>query len=141
MNNEWFIIKDLDGLINSARALIFNNFGKKESIDDPDIASLSVPLHDQEELDKILSFEESKIIITNLAKKQKNKKSLSVRYLIDDEIFEKIVYSLNDRMVSNILNGLVNKGMVETAYDNEIDDFVFWVKDDVKNQIKKPETD
>ena len=26
-------------------------------------------------------------------------------------------------------------------FKNEIDDFVFWVKDDVKNQIKKPETD
>jgi len=141
MNNEWLIIKDLDGLINSARALIFNNFGKTEPIDDSDVGSLSVPLDSQEELDKILSFEESKIIVTNLAKKQKNKKSFLVRYLINDEIFEKIVYSLNDRMVSNILNGLVNKGMIETAYDNEIDDFVFWVKDDVKNQIEKPETD
>ena len=41
---------------------------------------------------------------------------------------------------SKILNGLVNKGLVETAYDSESNDFIFWVKDDNKKE-EKPETD
>jgi hypothetical protein len=32
-------------------------------------------------------------------------------------------------MTSNLLNGLVNRGLVETAYDDEAEDFVFWVKE------------
>ena len=40
-------------------------------------------------------------------------------------------------MISNILSGLVNKGLVDTAYDSQSNDFVFWVKED---DTKKPET-
>jgi hypothetical protein len=42
-------------------------------------------------------------------------------------------------MVSNILNSLVNKGLVETAYDAEANDFIFWVSDE--NKKENPETD
>lgn len=139
-NDEWFIIKDLDGLINSARALVFNNFGDGNSKAEPEITSMIVAPEDQEELDKILSFDESKIIVNTLVKKQKHKLTSNIRYMINDSIFEKIIYSLNDRMVSNILNGLVNKGIVETAYDNETNDFVFWIKDEYKNK-ESSETD
>ncbi len=31
MNNEWFVIKDLNGFINSSRILVFNNFGTKSN--------------------------------------------------------------------------------------------------------------
>jgi hypothetical protein len=45
----------------------------------------------------------------------------------------------NDQPHSNsfntsILNGLVNRGIVDTAYDSDIDDFVFWVKDKDSNK-------
>jgi hypothetical protein len=35
INDEWFIIKDLDGFIEASRALVFNNFGtnQKEGMD------------------------------------------------------------------------------------------------------------
>ena len=55
-------------------------------------------------------------------------------------MFADIVHKLNDRMVSNIISGLVQKGLVETAFDNEVNDFVFWVKND-ENEKEKPETD
>jgi hypothetical protein len=42
-------------------------------------------------------------------------------------------------MVSNMLNNLVNKGMIETGYDDETNDFIFWIKDENENQA--PETD
>lgn len=47
-----------------------------------------------------------------------------------------IITALNDRLVSNILNSLVNKGLIETAYDDSRNDFVFWVKDNDKNNKK-----
>ena len=49
---------------------------------------------------------------------------------MNDKMFLAIIESLNERMVSNLLNSLVNKGLVETAYDDEDDDFIFWVKED-----------
>lgn len=140
-NDEWFVIKDLEGFINSTRALIFNTFGKQQSATKSDPITLKVEKEDVDELNKVLSFDESSIIIKGYLKKQKNKISKNVRYIINDKIFIQMLESLNDRMVSNMLNSLVNKGLVETAYDSESDDFIFWIKDDVKKQIEKPETD
>jgi hypothetical protein len=138
MNNEWFIIKDLDGFINSSRALVFNNFGTKS--EDSDSLSLQIDELDQTELDSVLSFEESKVIVSDHVKKQKHKLNQDIRYTLNEKIFLDIITSLNDRMVSNILNSLVNKGFVETGYDEESNDFVFWVSDEYKKK-EKPETD
>jgi hypothetical protein len=44
-------------------------------------------------------------------------------------------------MVSNLLNNLVNKGVIETGFDSDSNDFVFWIKDNDKNKTEKPETD
>jgi hypothetical protein len=140
-NDEWFVIKDLEGFINSTRALIFNTFGKQQSAIESDPIVLNIDKEDIDELNKVLSFDESFVIIKGYLKKQQNKISKNIRYIINDKIFIEMIESLNDRMVSNMLNSLVNKGLVETAYDSESDDFIFWVKDDVKKQIEKPETD
>jgi hypothetical protein len=138
-NDEWFIIKDLDGFINSSRALVFNNFGSnKDSTDD---LKLEINKEDQDELNNILSFDESRIILMSLIKKQKNKKTNDIRYVVNDELFMTIVESLNDRMVSNLLNKLVNKGVIETGFDSDSNDFVFWIKDNDKNKTEKPATD
>ncbi len=137
-NNEWFIIKDIDELTNSARALVFNSFGKndnsgtKEEADSIDDLLLEVDPKDQKELDEILSYSESLIIVKQHIKKQINKKNDNIRYIMNNDMFVTIIESLNDRMVSNLLNSLVNRGLVETAYDAEENDFVFWVKDDIK---------
>ncbi len=139
MNDEWFVVQDLDGLINSTRALIFNNFGK--NTDETDNLSMSVDDTDREELDSLLSFEESKIIVLNHLKKQKHKTKFKRRYLLNDKLYLDIVCSLNDRMVSNVLNSLVNKGLVESAYDNESNDFVFWINNNDQKSKELPETD
>jgi hypothetical protein len=77
MNEEWFIVKDIDGLINSSRALVFNSFGKDNENDDEDSDTLDYHISDKdkEEFDRVLSFEESKTIIMNMLKKQQNKKT------------------------------------------------------------------
>jgi hypothetical protein len=135
-NSDWFIVKDIDELTNSARAIVFNNFGKKstseskEATDSVDDLLLEVDPKDQKELDETLSYSESLIIVKQHIKKQIHKKTDKIRYIMNDKMFLAIIESLNERMVSNLLNSLVNKGLVETAYDDEDDDFIFWVKED-----------
>jgi len=150
INEEWFIINDIDDLTNSVRALVFNNFGKN---DEPEVQEkkdslvnnlvFEVDPTEQKELDSVLSYSESLIIVKQHIKKQIHKKTDTIRYVMNNDMFLQIIESLNSRMVSNLLNSLVNRGLVETAYDAEDDDFIFWVKDDDddKNTNKESEAD
>lgn len=143
MNNDEssFVVKDFHGFVDSARSLVFNSFGKNTE-NDTDELSIKINESEQNELDRILSFEESSVICKEFLQKQTNKKTNRVRYIVNDDIFMSIIESLNDRMTSNILNDLVRKGLVETGYDSESNDFIFWIKDDnQKPEKEKPETD
>lgn len=137
MYNNWFVIKNFSEFVEASRKLVFNNFGSKLD-DDPSVETMLVDLsiEDQKELDIVLSYNESATIVKSFIKKQKNKKTKESRYLVDEESYMLIITSLNDRLVSNVLNSLVNKGLVETAYDDKCNDFVFWVKDNDKNNKK-----
>jgi hypothetical protein len=138
---EWYIVEDLDGFVDSVRFLVFNSFGEASDTDtDVEKQMYTVNPSEKEECEKVLSHEEAKIIVKALIKKQKNK-SQQHRYTLTETIFANIVNALNERMTSNILNGLVNKGLVESAFDSETNDFIFWIKDDNKNNTEKPETD
>jgi hypothetical protein len=139
-NEDWFIIKDFQGFIEATRALVFNSFGSEQGDKNKDDFMLSVTNKDKQEIDNILSYDESLTIVVGFLKKEKNKTTSKIRYLVNDDAYMKIIYALNDRMTSNILNGLVNKGIVETAYDDESNDFIFWIKDK-DNDNQKPKTD
>jgi DNA-binding HxlR family transcriptional regulator len=137
--SEWFIVNDIVEFTDKARAIVYNNFGEwKDNTDEP-IGIEDVSLDEQDDFNKVLSHEESLVIIKQLVKKEKHKKTKKVRYILNDEIFSQIIYDLNTRMVSNILNSLVQKGLVESAFDSEINDFVFWTKENT--DFEKPETD
>ena len=136
MNNE-YVIKDLEEFVLSSRALVFNNFGKDQNKPTKDILQ-DVKAEELEEFNQVLSQEESIIIAKSICRKQVNKKTNARRYVITDELFMQMIMLFNDRMVSNMLNGLVNKGLLETAFDTESNDFIFWIKDEHK---EKPETD
>jgi predicted transcriptional regulator len=99
-----------------------------------------VAQNEKAEFDKVLSHQESLVIVKENLKRERNKITKKIRYILNDDIFAEIVYKLNDRMVSNIISGLVQKGLVETAFDEEANDFVFWVKND-QEEKEKPETD
>lgn len=127
INNDWFIVKDLNGFIDSARIIVFNHFGNQS--DDSDSLSITIDETEKEELNSLLSFNESETIVLGLLKKQKHKTIKSkFRYICNEKIFMDIIISLNDRIVSNVLNNLVNKGLVDVGYDEKTNDFVFWVK-------------
>lgn len=138
MSEKWYVVPDLNNFTDKARAIVYNNFGMWQDNDELDLLIDDIKDQDQEEFNKVLSHQESLVIIKELVKKQKNKKTKKIRYTLNDTIFADIVYKLNDRMVSNIVNGLVQRGLVESAFDSDANDFVFWIKE---NETEKPETD
>jgi len=143
-NDQWFFINDFDDFVDHSRSLVFKFFGAVNAVaDDSMTASLSQMNKDEiEEMDKTLTHEESAIIIKQHARKQINKKTKQVRYCLTDKILQSIIEDLNSRMISNILNALVNKGVLYSAYDDDQNDFIFWVKeDDDTKSNQKPETD
>lgn len=135
---NWYVVTNLDDFVTTARKLVFNAFGNSQNSNPEELISISP--QDQQEFDAVLTQEESMIIAKNLLKKQSNKKTKEERYLINDELMTEIIESLNSRMVSNILSSLVNRGVLESAYDNESNDFIFWIKNCNENK-ENPESD
>jgi hypothetical protein len=136
-NDQWFFISDFDNFVDHSRSLVFKFFGEVNNIaDDSMTASLAKLSHEEiKEMDETLTHEESAIIIKNYAKQQINRKTKQIRYCLTDQLLQSIIEDLNSRMVSNILNSLVNKGILDSAYDDEQNDFIFWVKE----EKQKPE--
>jgi DNA-binding HxlR family transcriptional regulator len=126
-----YIINDINAFVESTRTLVFNSFGKVSDDETNDIDTMLEEVKDEhkEEFDSVLSHEESHLIIKNYIKIQKNKTTNSIRYILTDDMFMKIIECLNERMVSNMLRELVKKGFLETAFDEESNDFIFWTKD------------
>ena len=129
-DDEWFVVKDVEGFIQSARTLVYNNFGDWDKSEDDIVDSMIAKPEDEAEFNQLLTQEESAVIVKNALKKQRNKTTNTIRYLVCDSLFYEILNQLNDRMVSNTIGSLVQKGLVESAYDDEIDDFVFWVNEE-----------
>jgi len=142
-NDQWFFINDFDDFVDHSRSLVFKFFGAVNEVADDSMTSSISQMSKKEltEMDKTLTHDESAIIIKNHARKQINKKTKEVRYCLTDKLLQSIIEDLNNRMISNILNSLVNKGVLDSAYDSDQNDFIFWVKDDDETQNKKSETD
>jgi hypothetical protein len=143
MKNEQYIIDDLEEFTLSARRLVFNGFGKG-IVEDPDEFTDLMKEQTQElteEMNEVLTQKESLIIVKNLAIEQKHKHKNISRFIIDEKIFSQIIEEMNGRLVSNLLASLASKGLVESAYDEKLDDFVFWVNEDEENEDTNPETD
>jgi RecA/RadA recombinase len=142
-DDNWFLINDFDQFVDHTRSLVFKFFGEtNKSMDDAIAESLSrMSAEEISEMNETLTHSESVIIIKNHVRKQINKKTKTIRYSITDKILYAIIEELNSRMISNILGALVNKGVLDSAFDSEKNDFIFWVKDDNEKENKKPEAD
>lgn len=135
---EQYIINNLDEFAEQARLIVFTNFGEDESVDQKDVGLIKeLSVEEHKEMDGLISNQECKTIIVSLAKKQTNKKTKEERFIISEKIFIQIIESINSRLVSNILAGLIKKGLIESAYDDKLNDFVFWVKDDENTKNNK----
>lgn len=140
MSKRWFIIEDLDKFVESTRVIIFDGFGNKEKNSENIANKLSdLSKEDQDELNEVLTQNECLIMSKEFIKTQKNKVTNKTRMILDNRSYMKMIETFNSRMVGNMLNGLVNRGLLESAFDEESNDFIFWVKDDTNKD--KPETD
>ena len=105
---DLFVINDIVNFVNYSRSLIFYAFGKSEeecnTSDTDDVLSQAYNLsnEEKEELESVLSFDESFLIIKNLVKQQKNKHTNKVRFVLTGDCYKEILVALNERMTSNI---------------------------------------
>lgn len=138
-NEHWYKINDLEGFINHARQLVFSSFDKINSDAQDDLTSTLSNLgpKDQEELDRVLTYDECLIMAKNHIKIKISKKTKKENYYVNDLILSEMLESFNSRMVSNILSKLVSDGLLETAFDSDKNDFIFWIKDDPENKKSK----
>lgn len=130
-NNKWLEVVNLDKLVNFSRRLIFYNFDDEhKDIDDKDFLKKIENIKDSDsiEMDTILPFEEAKAILKSIIFSKRHKKTKKIKYFMRDSDYDDVLIQLNRRMVSNIVMGLVKKGVLESAFDDEKNDFVFWVK-------------
>ncbi len=140
---ETFIVDDLTKLVEATRVLVFDNFGKTNEEGEDELSFLITDLGSDEidELNDVLTQEECMIIAQSFMKPQINKRTKKIRYIMTNTEYMEMVESFNSRMISNLLNSLVNKGSLETAYDEKCNDFIFWVKNEDETNNQKPETD
>ena len=129
MDDDMMEIINLDKLVNFSRQVVFYNFSAdNDETDDEFISKVkNIKTDDKKELDELLPFQESKLIFKECVKKQINRRTKKIRYVISESDYDKVLIELNSRMVSNIIRSLVKKGLVETAFDDDKNDFVFWV--------------
>lgn len=130
--DEWLEISNVKKFTNYIRTMVFVNF--VEDNPEEDINKCFEKLTDKEkkELDDVLKITECLLIVKDKAKRLRNKKTKEVKYLINNTMFSQIIEEINQRLVSNIIHTLVSKGLLETAFDSEKNDFVFWPKEQEK---------
>lgn len=128
--------KDIDKFLNSTRVLVYNMFGSKDENGTRTIADVDMNISSLEEdqiieMDRTISFSETQSICQPLLKKT-NK-----GYVISEKGFMNLIESMNARMVSNILMKLCADGVLESAFSEETNDFVFWTKNNANEEPKE----
>lgn len=129
----WMEVISLDKLANFSRKVIYYNFDEQNnSLGDREFLEKidKIEHTNNKELDKVLPMDETKAILSDLTFKKRNKKDKKVYTFIKESDYEEALLQMNERMVSNIVKNLVSRGLVESAFDSEKNDFVFWVKKD-----------
>lgn len=131
-NNEWLEISSMQKFTDYIRTMVYMNFAESTEENDITLSFEELSEKEQVELDNLLDIEECILIVKENVKIVRHKKSKEKKYLINDKRLNKIIEDINHRMVSNIIKELVAKGLLETAFDEEQNDFVFWTKKDNK---------
>ena len=132
-DNQWLNIVNLDKLINFSRKVVYANLGEEYSdASDANFLHLveNMPEEQQEEMNSILSLSEARAIFKPFVRQQRHKKTLNIKTSILESDYDTILRQLSERMISNIVRNLVSRGLVESAFDEEKNDFIFWVKKD-----------
>ena len=136
MKKGWLEISDKKRLINWSRRFVYKSFGMAE--EDFDIESVMDDIDnltdsEQEELDSVVPVKDAENIIAEFIKKKRHKKTGKISCFIKEDDYSEFLVQLSNRMTSNIVSRLVAKGYLESAFDEEKNDFVFWIEGDKKD--------
>jgi hypothetical protein len=131
--NLIYVMDNLEKFVNEIRRIVFAGFGATDITDD--VLSELMSEIDQEELDKTITYEECLNIAYEYISIKKTRKGKR-KIIITEQNFNKLIEDINSRLVSNILVQLVDRGDLETAWDEESNDFIFWVPDNDENKKK-----
>ena len=127
MKQDWYEIIDFFGFTSSLREMIIEDFySEEEKFKKNKFGGLFK--EQKEQIEKRLSLQEAENIVSSFIKTKKDNLG-NDSYTISKKSLAKALKDLNTRITSNILKDLVSKGVVDTAYDNEKNDFIFWIKD------------
>ena len=139
-NDDWLEIADINAFSDYIRNVVYINF-KDEDFQDDEITATewnidlnaeldNISKTDMEEMDSILDKDETLVIIKSDCKKIRHKQTKEVKYVMNDNMLYKMIEHVNQRMVSNIIYKLVSSGLLESAFDDERNEFIFWKKED-----------
>lgn len=119
-----YVMEDSSEFINQVRRIVFAGFGEKD-LEDAELSELIAEI-DEEEMDKTISFAECEVISREYIEQKKIRRK--IKYLLTSQNFSQFIEAVNARLVSNIITQLVDMGQLESAWDSEANDFIFWVK-------------
>lgn len=132
MSSGWLEILNLEKLINFSRRVIYYNFDESNvKLDDDAFLDKIDNINNQkdnEEMDRILPYREVETIFGEFLHRRESSTTQQKGWFIKDGDYDVILDEISQRMVSNIVRDLVNKGLVESAFDSKKNEFVFWVK-------------
>lgn len=123
--DDWLEIVSIKKIINFSRKLVYYNFDEETSnMDDATFLEKidNIGPDTEPEMDLLLPYDECKRIFKPMIFTEAN------RMYVKDNDYDDFLVQLNQRMVSNIIHGLVRRGVLHTAFDDEKNDFIFWVK-------------
>lgn len=141
-DEEWMEIVNLDKLIQFSRKLIFYNFDEaNDDLDTEEFMNKVERIKDRDihEIELLLPIKECRQIFEELTMSKRHKKTKILTHFIKDDNYDIVLERLNQRMISNMVQGLVKKGVLETGFDNDRNDFVFWIKKDDDADNKEAE--
>lgn len=120
-------VTDLDEFIKSLRSIVIENFYENEGKNTSKTSKLEKLMNNKkEEIQYHLSIQEAQNIIKPMLKATINNIG-DTEYTVSHKGFKKILDELNKRIVSNILTELSSEGLIESGFDDEKNDFIFWV--------------
>ena len=125
MNNEEFEneyqITNLAEFLDANRVWLYIFFGGLNPVESMEMRYKDLKLEEKEEIDKVLNIKE----VINISKDYIVFDEHEGTWSITEDKYEELLIEMNVRMTSNLLAITVSSGILESAYDSEINDFVF----------------
>lgn len=124
---RWYEIADMEEFVSSLRIIILDSFYENEFKNDAISNFTNLIKTKKNDIEKNLTIQEAHSIIKPMLKKTAIKGV--EEYSISRKDFKKTLNDLNKRVVSNILVTLTSEGLIESGFDEEKNDFIFWTKE------------